>query len=70
MLVPVSERHSRDLPRLVIEAVRLVGRAAPRELALTVGLQVLWSIGLAGEVLVARKLLSAFLQLAHGGGRW
>ena len=67
VLLPPKERHARDLPRLVASSLRLVWSAARRELLLTVCLQGASSVGLAAEVLVARKLLSAFLQLGHGG---
>jgi len=68
VLLPVTQRNARDLPKLVWESVRLVWSAARRELALTIGLQVFSSLGLAAEVLVARKLLAGFLTLGHGGG--
>ena len=67
VLVPVGNRRARELPRLVAQAVRLVWSAARRELILTLALQVVSSLALAVEVLVARKLLSAFLQVGHGG---
>jgi ATP-binding cassette subfamily B protein len=67
LLAPVSERNARQLPKLVMGAVKLVWQAAPRELLLATGLQVLASIGLAVQVLVGRKLLSTFLQVGHGG---
>jgi ATP-binding cassette subfamily B protein len=67
LLAPVSERNARQLPSLVLGAVKLVWLAAPRELAMATGLQVLSSAGLAVQVLVGRKLLSAFLQIGHGG---
>ncbi len=66
ILFPVGERHARDLPRLVANSVRLVWRAGRRELVLTLSLQMLASLGLAAEVLVARQLLSAFLQVGSG----
>ena len=68
VLVPIAQRHARDLPKLVVESIRLVWAAARRELVMTVGLQAFSSIGLAAEVLVARKLLGAFLKIGQGGG--
>ena len=67
LLAPVAERNARQLPRLVAGAIKLVWSAAPRELLLATGLQVLSSVGLAVQVLVGRKLLSAFIQVGHGG---
>jgi ATP-binding cassette subfamily B protein len=67
VLVPVGNRRTRELPRLLAQAVRLVWSAARRELVLTLALQVVSSLALAVEVLVARRLLSAFLQVGHGG---
>jgi len=66
VLVPVANRKARQLPRLVAQAVGLVWSAAKRELVVTLGLQVLSSLALAAEVLVARKLLAVFLGLGHG----
>lgn len=68
LLVPVGDRRTKELPRLLVQAIRLVWSAAPRELALTTALQVVSSLALGVEVLVARKLLSAFLQIGHGHG--
>jgi ATP-binding cassette subfamily B protein len=67
ILAPVKERNARQLPKLVLEAVRLVWSAARRELAMATGLQVLSSVGLATQVLVGRELLSSFIKLGHGG---
>jgi len=66
VLAPVEQRNARDLPQLLRGAVRLVWSAAPRELGLAVGLEALASVGLGVEVLVGRKLLSAFLEVGHG----
>jgi ATP-binding cassette subfamily B protein len=67
VLAPVGQRHARDLPKLVLGAVKLVWSAARRELVLTTALEAVSSISLAVEVLVARRLLSAFLQIGSGG---
>lgn len=67
ILAPVSERSTRQLPKLVWGAIRLVWAAAPKELAWATGLQVLSSVGLAVQVLVGRKLLSTFLEVGHKG---
>ncbi len=65
--MPVGNRKARELPGLVAQAVKLVWSAARRELVFTLGLQAVSSVALAAEVLVARELLSAFLQVGHGG---
>jgi ATP-binding cassette subfamily B protein len=67
VLAPVTNKRARQLPKLVVQAVKLVWSAARRELVLTVALQGLASVALAAEVLVARRLLSAFLQVGRGG---
>jgi ATP-binding cassette subfamily B protein len=67
VMAPVGERNARQLPKLVAQAVKLVWSAARRELVLATACQVLASVGLAVQVLVGRKLLSAFIQLGHGG---
>jgi ATP-binding cassette subfamily B protein len=67
VLVPLGERHARQLPKLVFRSVKLVWSAARRELLLSFALQALSSLALAVQVLVARRLLSAFLQLGHHG---
>lgn len=66
LLAPVSERSARQLPNLVFGAIKLVWSAAPRELALAIALQVTSSLALAAQVLVGKKLLSAFLHVGHG----
>ena len=68
VLVPVGERHARDLPRLIGRSIALVWAAGRRDMLLTLGAQVCSSIGLAAEVLVARQVLAAFLQVGRGGG--
>jgi ATP-binding cassette subfamily B protein len=66
ILVPIGERHTRDLPKLVFRAVKLVWSAARPELAFTFALQVVSSLALAVQVLVAKRLLSAILEVNHG----
>ena len=63
----MGERRARQLPKLVFRSVKLVWSAARRELLLSFALQALSSLALAVQVLVARQLLSAFLQLGHHG---
>ena len=66
VLAPAEQRTSRDLPKLVWGAVKLVYSAARRELIMAVGLEALSSAGLAVQVLVGRALLSDFLRVGHG----
>jgi ATP-binding cassette subfamily B protein len=66
LLAPVNQRSTRQLPKLVLGAVKLVWEAARRELIMATGLQVLASVGLAVQVLVGRALLSTFLRVGHG----
>lgn len=50
----------------MIGAIRLVWQAAPREFALSAGLQIIAGIGLAAQVLVAREVLTRVLALESG----
>lgn len=68
VLAPVQQRNSKDLPKLVLGAVKLVYSAAPRELVLAIVLEALGSVGLAVQVLVGRELVKQFLQVSHGAG--
>lgn len=61
-LASPSERRVRELPTLIRRAVALVWQAAPREFAVTSGLQLLTSAGLAGQLLISRSLLSHILD--------
>ncbi|MFB9378508.1 ABC transporter ATP-binding protein [Kineococcus gynurae] len=54
-------RDLRALPALLVEAVRLCRRAAPREFALTLGLQLLGATLLGVQVLVGRWALQEIL---------
>ncbi len=58
---PPSRRPIKRLPRLVGQAVVLVWRAAPRQFALSVVLQVGAGLGLAGQLLAGRRLLASVL---------
>ncbi|MGH9106037.1 MAG: ABC transporter ATP-binding protein, partial [Acidimicrobiales bacterium] len=66
ILAPIGKRSARQLPRLVLGAIKLVWAAARLELVLATALQVMASVGLAAQVLIARKFLSAFLNVNHG----
>lgn len=65
ILAAPPERKVRDLPGLLWRALALVWAAAPRELAITAGLQIVSSAGLAAQLLLSRALLSHILA----GGR-
>jgi ATP-binding cassette subfamily B protein len=65
-LAPPAEVKARALPKLAVGAMKLVWSAAPRELLLSIGLQGLSSAGLAGQVLIGKRLLFDFLRLGHG----
>lgn len=60
-------RRLRELPRLIQRALALVWVAAPRELSVTAGLQLLASAGLATQLLVSRSLLAHLLAGSHHG---
>ena len=68
LLRPAVERRFRRLPRLVGRAVGLCWRAAPRSLVISAGLQLLAGAGLAGQLLVGRRVLAAVLDTRAGGG--
>jgi len=54
---PTNDRRLRRLPGLVREALRLVWEAAPRQLVIAIILQVVAAASLAGQLLVARRVL-------------
>jgi ATP-binding cassette subfamily B protein len=56
-----TQRSIRRLPQLVRLAVVLAWRAAPREFAASVLAQVLAGLGLAGQLLVGRRVLAGIL---------
>lgn len=66
-LASPSQRRLRDLPKLMLGAVALVWRAAPRELLITSGLQLVSSVGLGAQVLVSRSLLEHVLAGKQDG---
>ncbi len=58
---PTVGRNARQVPGLLVGAFRLVWSAAPGQLALNVALQVVGSLALAVQVLVAKGLLTKLL---------
>jgi ATP-binding cassette subfamily B protein len=67
LLEPTTDRALRQLPRLLGQAVRLVWEAAPRQLVLSISLQVIGGAALAGQLLIARHLLSRLLDTKSSG---
>jgi ATP-binding cassette subfamily B protein len=61
-----SQGTWRDLPRLLIDSVRLAWSAGPRVLLLTSTLQVAASVGVVAQLYVGEAVFSAILD-AHGG---
>ena len=61
LLRPALDRRLRRLPRLFARAFSLAWRAAPRELALSTGLQLAAAAAMAAQLLVGRRLLSGIL---------
>jgi ATP-binding cassette, subfamily B, bacterial len=57
VLGPSGRRDVRHLPALVGQAFRLVWRAAPRQLLLAGGLQLLAGLSLAGQLAIVRRIL-------------
>ena len=66
VLNPQVDRRLRQLPRLASQATRLVWAAAPRELLLSGGLQLLAGALLIAQLIVARSLLSKLLTAQRG----
>lgn len=64
LLQPSARRELRQLPHLLAAASRLVWAAAPRQLTLTLGLQVAAGLTLALQVILGKRLLG--LLLADG----
>lgn len=62
----MTRRALRDLPGLVIAAVRLAWAAGPRDVAVSAFLQVLIGVGTAAQLLVGRDVLTGFLTATHG----
>jgi ATP-binding cassette, subfamily B, bacterial len=62
-----ARRALRDLPRLVASAIRLAWTAAPVELSVAAGLQLLIGAGIAAQLLVGRNVLAGFLTATHSG---
>ncbi|HEV8296426.1 MAG TPA: hypothetical protein VGQ20_03985, partial [Acidimicrobiales bacterium] len=61
LFVPVKDKQLGRLPKLILSALRIVWRAAPREFALAASVQMVGGIGIAAQLLVGRKVLSEVL---------
>jgi ATP-binding cassette subfamily B protein len=61
LLRPRGRRSLLQLPKLVVKGVTLAHRAAPREFAASVVVQVLAGLGVAGQLLVGRWVLEQVL---------
>ncbi len=64
--IPDELRNWRRLPWLLTECFRVVWRAAPRELAIIIGLQVIQGAGLAAQLLIVRNVLQVLISGASG----
>lgn len=62
----MKRRALRDLPGLVVAAIRLAWAAGPRDLVISALLQVLIGLGTAAQLLVGRDVLTAFLSTTRG----
>jgi len=58
----------RRVPFLVLEALRLVGRAGARSLVLVTALQLVSAVLIAAQLLVGRHVLQQLMALGPGGG--
>jgi ATP-binding cassette, subfamily B, bacterial len=54
-------------PRLARDALRIVWRAAPRHMVATIAVQLLLSVALAGQLLIARRILEELIAVGDGG---
>jgi len=68
VLLPVTQRRVRQLPSLLLGAVRLSWDAAPRLFLVSVALQALGSVALAVQLLAGKQLLSSLVANRQGGG--
>jgi ATP-binding cassette subfamily B protein len=64
----LPDQAPRRLPRLIAITVGIARRAAPRELSIVAGANVIGSLGLVGELLLGRLLLVKLLQARSGHG--
>lgn len=63
---PVRTRSLRRLPSLLVTSAGIVREAAPKEFAATAVLQAVFTVGVAAQVLLGRKLLTVLLALGKG----
>jgi ATP-binding cassette subfamily B protein len=67
MLNASADRGVRQLPGLLHQALRLVWEAAPRQLVISVALQVVGGAALGAQLLLARHLLARLLSTRSSG---
>jgi ATP-binding cassette subfamily B protein len=63
-----TPRSARELPRLVLAALRIVWAAGRREAALALALQIVGGLGAGAMVLVGQRVLSGVLTADASGG--
>lgn len=66
ILRPQLERRFRRLPRLIVRAVALSWRAAPRQLGISAALQLAGGVGLGAQLLVGNRVVSDILLAEQG----
>lgn len=68
-LLPTGDRRGRlgRTPQLTMDALRLVRRASPRNLIAMFTLQLLSGAAVAGQLLVARRIMQELLRVSQGG---
>ncbi|MDX6408862.1 MAG: ATP-binding cassette, subfamily bacterial [Gaiellaceae bacterium] len=65
---PVDRRgQMRRTPRLVVEALKIAWRASPRHLSATVALQLTSGVGVAVQLLIARRIMQGLVTVTQGG---
>jgi ATP-binding cassette, subfamily B, bacterial len=64
---PRSQRSLGRLPGLALDAMRLVRRAAPREFTALLILQSIGAVGLAGQLLLGKEVISAAIAAESAG---
>ena len=64
---PVNRRrHLRRTPRLAADAIRMVWRASSRHFLLATTLQLIGGLGVAGQLLVARRIMQELIAVSQG----
>lgn len=68
-LAPPANRRGqvRRTPRLVLEALKIAWKASPRHLSATVALQIVGGVGVAVQLLIARRIMQGLVAVTQGG---